>query len=137
MGAGLKKKYVPLSELDVYRLSRELSGLCWEVYNGMDWKMRRNIGDQFIRSGDSVGANIAEGYGRFHYMDRIKFYYNARASLFESCSHWLELLKERNLIESAKYVRIHLIGKDLLVKLNNFIKTTYDQKCNRNTVEIQ
>ena len=134
MGVGCKSKYVPLSELEVYKLSRGLSGLCWTVYNEMDWRIRKNIGDQFIRSADSVGANIAEGYGRYHYLDKIRFYYNARASLFESCSHWLELLKERNLIEGTKYVRIHLVGKDLLVKLNNFIKTTYEQKQNqRNT----
>ena len=134
---GGKSKYVPLSELEVYKLSRELSGLSWAVYNEMDWRIKKNIGDQFIRSADSVGANIAEGYGRYHYLDKIRFYYNARASLFESCNHWLELLKERNLIEGTKYVQIHLIGKDLLVKLNNFIKTTYEQKYGRNTIEIQ
>ncbi len=31
------------------------------------------MGDQFIKSIDSVGANIADGYGRFHYLDRINF----------------------------------------------------------------
>ena len=53
------------------------------------------MGDQFIEAVDSVGANIAEGYGRFHYLDRIKFYYNSRASLIECNEHWIELLKER------------------------------------------
>jgi len=42
------------------------------------------MGDQFIRSIDSITANIAEGFGRFHFLDRRKFYYNARGSLLEA-----------------------------------------------------
>lgn len=52
------------------------------------------MGDQLIRVIDSHAANIAEGYGRYHYLDRIKFYYNARASLLES-KHWLYLFLKR------------------------------------------
>lgn len=52
------------------------------------------FGQQFVSSVDSIGANIAEGDGRYHYLEKIKFYYNARASLVESC-HWNDLLKER------------------------------------------
>ena len=32
----------------------------------------------------SIGSNLAEGYGRFHYLDRNKFNYNARGSLIEA-----------------------------------------------------
>ncbi|HRZ29314.1 MAG TPA: four helix bundle protein [Candidatus Paceibacterota bacterium] len=42
------------------------------------------IGTQFITAIDSIGANIAEGCGRFHYLDKNKFMYNARGSLMES-----------------------------------------------------
>ncbi|GIV44793.1 MAG: hypothetical protein KatS3mg035_1916 [Bacteroidia bacterium] len=31
------------------------------------------MGDQFVRATDSIGANIAEGYGRFHYLEKLKF----------------------------------------------------------------
>jgi four helix bundle protein len=42
------------------------------------------IGSQFITAINSIGANIAEGYGRFHYLDKNKFMYNARGSLMEN-----------------------------------------------------
>jgi four helix bundle protein len=46
-----------------------------------------NLADQVRRSSKSVGANIAEGYGRFYYMDNVRFCYNARGSLDETANH--------------------------------------------------
>ena len=126
-------KFIPLKELEVYKLARKLSKLGWEVYQEMDWQTKKIIGEQFISSLDSIGANIAEGYGRYHYLDQIKFYYNARGSLRESCEHWLELLKERKIIkernyQKRNYQKMKTIAQDLSVKLNNFIASTYKQK---------
>lgn len=69
----------------------------------MDWQLKKVIGDQFIRAIDSIGANIAEGYGRYHYLDKVKFYYTARASHIEAINHWLSLLWERSLISESQY----------------------------------
>jgi four helix bundle protein len=46
-----------------------------------------DLTDQIRRSSKSVGANIAEGYGRFYYMDNVRFCYNARGSLDETVNH--------------------------------------------------
>lgn len=72
MEGGNKKKYIVLQDLEVYKMARELSAIGWEIYDKLDWQDRKTMGDQFIRSTDSVGANIAEGYGRFHYLDKIR-----------------------------------------------------------------
>ena len=45
------------------------------------------ISDQIKRSSKSIGANIAEGYGRHYYMDNVRFCYNARGSLDETLNH--------------------------------------------------
>lgn len=45
------------------------------------------LADQLRRSSKSVPANIAEGSGRFYYMDSVRFCYNARGSLDETLSH--------------------------------------------------
>lgn len=39
-----------------------------------------DLADQLRRSSKSVPANIAEGAGRFYYMDNVRFCYNARGS---------------------------------------------------------
>ena len=85
--------------------------------------IKKIIGDQLIRAIDSVGANIVEGYGRFHYLDRIKFYYNARGSLFE-VKHWLFLLKERQKITEEKFNELLKDLEILHKQLNSFIKSS-------------
>lgn len=122
-----QKKYIPLKELEVYNLSRQLSIIAWGIYDSQTWQDKKTIGDQFIRSTDSVGANIAEGYHRYHYLDKVKYYFYSRASLAECNIHWLELLLERGKITELKYKEFNEIAKSLEVKLNNFIKTTYNQ----------
>ena len=126
----MKRKYILLSDLDVYKLARELSKTAWEIYESLDWQDKKTMGDQFLTATDSVGANTAEGYGRFHYLDRIKFYYNNRASLSEANDHWIELLNERGKIKKEKYNSYKTVAKDLGIRLNNFITTTYRQKNN-------
>lgn len=106
--------HILLSNLEIYQKSLELSKIAWEIYSQMSYENKKIIGSQFIRAIDSVGANIAEGYGRFHYLDRVKFYYNSRASLFES-KHWALLLKERKIISSEYF-------NNLIDKLNNLHK---------------
>jgi len=48
---------------------------------------RYRLGDQLLRAARSTTANIAEGYGRFHYLDNAKFYSNARGSCWEVLDH--------------------------------------------------
>jgi len=116
--------YIPLPRMEVYQLARELSDKSWEVFQKLDWHQQKIIGDQFIRAIDSVGANIAEGYGRYHAADRIKFYYNSRASLIEATEHWLELLLARGFIIGEAYRGIKECADKLSLKLNNFISIT-------------
>jgi len=120
--------YITLKDLKVYQLSRKLSSIAWNTYSLMSFEEKKIIGDQFIRSTDSIGANIAEGYSRFHYLDKVRFYYNARASQSEATDHWLELLFERNKIPKEIFDEYASISKDLQIKLNNFIHKTKDEK---------
>lgn len=121
-------KYIPLKDLKVYQLARKLSVIAWNIYSKMSFEEKKTIGDQFIRSTDSIGANIAEGYSRFHYLDKVRFYYNSRASQSEATDHWLDLLFERNKISQDIFDEFNSISKDLQIRLNNFIKTTKDEK---------
>jgi len=101
----------------------ELSDGAWVIYSHLPKEHRFHMGSQFLRAVDSIGANIAEGFGRFHYRDKVKFYYNARGSLWE-CKHWAYLLNKRELLDRKEFEefmeKIQLTGK----LLNNFIRAT-------------
>jgi four helix bundle protein len=45
------------------------------------------LADQMIRAARSVTANIAEGYGRYHFQENIQFCRQGRGSLFELIDH--------------------------------------------------
>lgn len=119
-----------LDRLEVFQLSKKLSKIAWKIFENLDWKIKKIIGDQFIESTDSTGANIAEGYGRFHYLDRIKFLYNARGSLLES-KYWFDLLIDRKIITQSElkseYIRIY---NELIPKLNGLINSIYKSRDN-------
>jgi len=125
------KKYILLKNLEIYQLARKLSKIGWEIYQKLDWKTKKINEDQFIEATDSIGANIAEGYNRFHFLDKIKFYYNARSSLSEACYHWLEILHERDKINRNLYLQYKKIAEKLMIKLNNYISSIY-QSYNEN-----
>jgi four helix bundle protein len=118
------QNFIELKDLEVYQLSRKLSSIAWKIFCRMNFEDKKHIGDQFIRSVDSIGANIAEGYGRFHYLDKVRFYYNSRGSHFEAFTHWLELLIEREKISGKEFDSISETAHILQIKLNNFIKST-------------
>ncbi len=123
-----KHQYILLTDLEVYKISRQLSDIAWEIYRFMDWESKKIIGFQFIESVDSIGANISEGYSRFHYLDKIKFYYNSRGSLNEANEHWIELINKRYKINKDLYKQFKNLSQTLSLKLNNFINSTYKAK---------
>lgn len=120
----MTRDYIKLGDLDVYKMSVEYSGMAWAIYERFEWQIKKIIGDQFIESVDSVGANIAEGYGRYHYKDRIKFYYNSRGSLIES-KHWILLLHKRKLISKTEYNKLLKQAEKIHKKLNFYISSCY------------
>ena len=115
-----------LGELQVYRNALLLSEQAWNIYLLLPKHLRYDLGSQLLRAVDSIGANIAEGYGRFHYKDKIRFYYNARGSLWES-KHWIYLVYKRELIEKNGYEEFLNLINVTGIQLNNFIKSTGDK----------
>jgi four helix bundle protein len=111
-----------LEELEVYTLAVEISKLAWDIYNKLPKDQQYSQERQFLEAADSTGANIAEGYGRFHYKDSLKFYYNARGSLSET-KHWITLLDQRNLITRDAYNKMKFMIETEQLKLNNFINS--------------
>jgi four helix bundle protein len=57
---------------------------------------RWTLGVQLIRAADSVGANIAEAYGRFSAADQRRMLYVARGSAFET-EYWIARARARAL----------------------------------------
>ena len=97
-----EKKFLQLNDINVYKISFNLSNYIWDIIVKWDYFTKDTIGKQFVRAIDSVSANIAEGFGRYGKKDKIKFYRYSRGSAYESLD-WLEKAKVRKLIKNEQY----------------------------------
>lgn len=113
--------------LRVYQLSEDLADLVWEIAGGWDNFNRDTVGKQIVRSADSIGANIAEGTGRFSFQDNKRFGYIARGSLNET-KHWLRRAFKRNLLKPEEIGKLKPILDELSPKLNAYLNSIETSK---------
>ena len=110
-------------ELEIYKLSEELSDLVWYDFDKWDKKVQNTVGYQIIRASDSIAANIAEGYGWFTPADRKRFYIYSRGS-FEETKAWLRKLIRRKVLNESDASKYQIVIEKLCPKLNAFINST-------------
>jgi four helix bundle protein len=109
-----------LNNLRIYQLAETLADAIWEIVNRWNNFEKEVLGKQLIRSADSIGANISEGYGRGTMVDKKRFIIIARGSLYET-KHFLRRTFKRNLIDSSKIESLQKILNELTPKVNSYI----------------
>ena len=114
-------------ELRVLQAAEVIADGVWRQV--VRWKPfeRDTVGSQLARATDSIGANIAESFGRFHWGEKLQFLYYARGSLFEA-KYWLNRALARELMPSAQTQEYVSQLTDLARQLNNFSATLKTQR---------
>jgi four helix bundle protein len=97
-------------------LRRKLSTLAKKLPSDEKYK----LADQLIRAARSVTANIAEGFGRFHYQEYVQFCRHSRGSLYEIVDH-LIVAEEEKYISKLELDNYKNEIEDCLAVLNGFI----------------
>ncbi len=108
-------------KLEIWQLSFKLSVSVYKLTSKFPKNEQFSLTDQIKRSVTSVGANIAESSGRYHYKDKINFLYHARGSLLETKSHLMMAQELFNLDKNSIEPLLQEINV-IAIKLNNFIK---------------
>jgi four helix bundle protein len=70
-------------DLEVYQVAREFRKTMYRVAKRLPDIEKSGLASQMRRAALSLTNNIAEGHGRFHYLDQIKFTLQSRGSLEE------------------------------------------------------
>ncbi len=76
--------------------------------------------DQLKRSSRSITANIAEGYGRYHFQENVQFCRQARGSLTETLDHLICALDEEYIAETTLQ-EFRTMYENVLKLLNGYI----------------
>jgi four helix bundle protein len=125
---------VPFDELEtlaIYRKAEKLSDRIYDLVQGWSFFDRDTVGKQLVRAADSIGANIAESYGRYHYGDQIRFLYIARGSLYET-KFWIRRAQSRQLISDDICANALAFLEDFAAKLNAYIRTLRNKRDRKN-----
>ena len=93
------KDYQTFEDLKVYQVAREFREAMYRVAKQLPEIEKFGLASQVRRAAVSLTNNIAEGHGRYHFLDQIKFMLQARGSLEE-------LLDDLNVCEDEQYLAI-------------------------------
>jgi len=77
------KKIKHFTDLDVWKETHQLVLGIYQITKSFPKQEIYGLTNQIRRSAVSIESNIAEGFNRYHYGERINFYYDARGSLGE------------------------------------------------------
>ncbi len=104
----MSKNYLTLDKIDAYVISYKLSNYIWNVVLKWDNFSRWTIGKQLATASDSISANIAEGFGRYHKKEKIHFYRYSFGSL-EETKDWIRKAITRGLLTEND--RIYIVNE--------------------------
>ncbi len=99
------------TELEAWKQARKIRNLISILTKKFPAEEKFRLTDQIIRCSRSIGNNLAEGHGRFHYQDNIRFCIIARGSLSETLDHLIvavdeNIISEETLRDFEKRIRL-------------------------------
>lgn len=66
-----QSEFKSFESLKVWQKARQIRNEIFELCKSFPRQETYKLTDQMIRSSRSIGNNIAEGYGRYHYQENI------------------------------------------------------------------
>ncbi len=106
-------------DLRVLKSAEEIADSVWKRVVEWEQFAKDVVGKQIARSADSVGANIAESFGRFNFGEKLQFLYYSRGSIFET-KYWLNRTRTRGLMKPDEVEEYVQRLTDLARQLNTF-----------------
>ena len=100
--SGQAKPFKTFEDLEVYQVAREFRKAMYRIAKRLPAIEKFGLASQVRRASLSLTNNIAEGHGRYHYLEQIKFTLQSRGSLEE-------LIDDLNVCEDEQYLPVQEI----------------------------
>ena len=123
-------KSVPLEELIVWQSARVVRQRMSKLAASLPKIEQYRLVDQLIRSSRSIPANIAEGFGRFHFKENKQYCRQARGSLSETIEHLYCALDEGYISEQEFHEHLHHVHQCGRL-LNGYIRSLGTENSSR------
>lgn len=115
------------TDLEVWQKGHELVLQIYKITRDFPKEEKFGIIDQLRRAVSSITANVAEGFERYHFNDKIKFYYQARGSVAE-IQNFLLLSKDLGYIKIQECEELNKQADTIRQMINGLIRSISNQK---------
>lgn len=114
-------------DLDAWKKSHKLVIEIYKITKDFPKEELYGVVSQLRRAVSSITANIAEGFARYHFKDKIRFYYQARGSAAE-VQNFLILAKDLEYISLEKCTELIEQSKETMQLINGLIRSIEKQQ---------
>lgn len=116
-----------LDDLKIYQMAEKLELQIYEETKNFPLDEKYRSIDQLRRASASVSDNIAEGYGRFSFGDKINRFYIARGEV-EETKRGIEMAYKKGFVREELANQLLEDYTELIKGINGYIKFLYRQK---------
>jgi len=123
-----KNKIKSFTDLDTWRKAHRLVLMVYKITSNFPREELFGLVSQMRRAAVSVTSNIAEGFSRQSFKDKLRFYYNALGSLTEVQDQLLvardvSYLKKSDFDQIVKEtIIVHKLLNGFITKTKSFVK---------------
>ncbi|OIO84373.1 MAG: four helix bundle protein [Anaerolineae bacterium CG_4_9_14_3_um_filter_57_17] len=114
-------------DLQFYKMALEVMAGVHQVVKEFPPEEKFDLVAQVRRSSKSVTANLAEGYGRYHYLDSLHKYSIARGELNETLSHLINA-KILGYIDQPTFESLYHLIRETEQTLNGYMSYVRREK---------
>jgi four helix bundle protein len=115
------EKFQTFEDLEVYKAAREFRKAMYGLTRRLPDFEKYDLASQIRRASVLLTNNMAEGHGRFHYPDQIRFFLHSRGSLQELVDD-LNVCVDENYLSSDEVAKLKEQARKLLILINAYLR---------------
>lgn len=119
------KKFQTFEDLEVYKAARSFRKKMYALARTLPDFEKYGLCSQMRRAAVSLTNNIAEGHGRYHYPDHIRFLLQARGSLQELIDD-INVCEDEDYTKPAQCAELKQQGWGVLKLVNGYLRYLRD-----------
>jgi four helix bundle protein len=122
-----RKSFSTFEDLEVYRVAREFRKAMYGAAKRFPDVEKFGLASQVRRAAVFVTNNIAEGHGRYHYLEQIKFMLQSRGSLEELIDD-LNVCEDENYLPGEEIASLKQQGWRVRQSIDGYVRYLREQK---------
>ena len=123
----MEGKIKDFDDLEAWKKGHQLVLEIYKITKGFPKEEKFGVIDQLRRAVSSITANIAEGFSRYHFNDKSRFYYQSRGSVSE-VKNFILLSKDLGYIDQQKCENLVAMTIEVQRLINGLIRSIGNQK---------